>query len=489
MRNILCIISISICSALAAQSGSSFVQDFGKVKEWNNPVYEVVYTNTSSRDLLFLPTPYRQDISVKFAKNKLSPGESTTITLQYFTEDFGRFSKDVQVYVSTENTPLVFTLKGNIQSFHPDALTFCPSVENNNSAQTTFFNHTLKVVDLQTNEPLSDFEIDIRTHASQERIVSNKPILVIKREMPNLYTFTVDKEGYEPKTVETYVNRNTPETVIALVRELPILTDEPLANTPKHTDSSPKKDTDILTEAAPEPVLAIEEPTVTPAPKIDDVQENIPENNVVVTTPKDLSDLAPDGKLNSTKYAYNNIVFLIDVSTSMKNADKLPLLKQSMHQMIAILRPEDKVSILTYSSKVEVIAKDVSGADKVQLAALIDLLQARGQSYGQEGVDMAYSFAKDLFITDGNNEIILASDGLFNSKNFKEEKIYRQALIQNKAYKIRISTIGFGTTTKALEFLETLAAKGDGSFITIASEQQASTILIENLKKHSQRTQ
>jgi hypothetical protein len=98
---------------------------------------------------------------------------------------------------------------------------------------------------------------------------------------------------------------------------------------------------------------------------------------------------------------------------------------------------------------------------------------------------MAYDLAKEHFITDGNNEIILASDGFFNSKNFSEKKLYRQALYQRKMVNVRLSTIAFGNSTKALTFMETLARKGNGSFIRIQEGEDSEAVLISNLMRHS----
>jgi Ca-activated chloride channel family protein len=206
---------------------------------------------------------------------------------------------------------------------------------------------------------------------------------------------------------------------------------------------------------------------------------------IAVPEPIDTADFTSDGTLNTSKYAYNHIIFLIDVSSSMRNADKLPLLQASMLQMIAVLRPEDQVSIITYSTEAVVAVSNVSGVQKTKLNEAISVLKARGQSYGQEGVDMAYELAKEHFITDGNNEIILASDGFFNSKNFSENKLYRQALYQRKIANVRLSTIAFGNSTKALTFMETLARKGNGSFIRIQEGKDSEAVLISNLMRHS----
>ena len=350
----------------------------------------------------------------------------------------------------------------------------------------------------------------------------------------------MDKENYSPERTEIYINRNTRETIIELVPEeifeeeneeefdwdkgrdsislaqqaLDIPTreldeeivlldkDEPIESVDddmvfeeendedfewgREIDSATlvRKDREEISLDIPIDEEKIKESTTEEREVI--VKEELEEiPSLIVTEIKDTADYLDDGTLNENKYAFNHIIFLIDVSSSMKKEDKLPLLQQSMLQMIQVLRAEDKVSIITYGTNAEVLIDAASGADKNVLRVVIEGLVARGQSYGAEGVDMAYSLAKANFIEEGNNEIILASDGVFNSRNFSENKLYRKAVIQNRVYTVRLSTIGFGNASKALTFLETLASKGEGSYLRITSETDAQSTLVQNLKRHS----
>ncbi|PCJ66519.1 MAG: hypothetical protein COA58_07000 [Bacteroidetes bacterium] len=510
MRNSLFYILVVFVLNVQGQSVSGNMQNFGKVKLWNNPIVEIQYTNTSGEIQQFLPIWYQQDIKVNFEKSILQPGETTVIKIQYYTEDFGRFSKTVNVFISTQNTPLTFTLKGNIQSFHPDAFTICPRIDNSDLQRSRGFLHNIRVIDEVTKESLTDYEITLITRSSNETLINTKYLLTLKREKPDFYQLVVDKEGYEIERLDKYIQRNSSETVIVLKREESELQDDDYFDFSEITNDEEDvienaendllvNDNDELGDETLEDKDESEEEEYFDFSKVDeeDEDENIisegiqkdtidgNQSVVVVPTLKDTLDFKEDGTLNSSKYTFNHLVFLIDVSTSMRNPENLPLLKKSMLEMIEVLRPEDQVSIITYSSKVIVLLSNVSGAEKDVLNLTIEKLVARGQSYGKEGIDLAYDLAKDHFIADGNNEIILASDGIFNSKNFSEKKLFRQARIQRNLYNVRISTIGFGKASKALIFLETLASKGDGSFIKISTEKEAETILIENIMQHS----
>jgi Ca-activated chloride channel homolog len=512
MRVLLFYISLVFILLAHGQEVSSTVQNFGNVKQWNNPVFEVSYTNTSGRSQLFLPIRYQPDIGVSFSKERLAPGESTIIQIQYYTEEFGRFSQDVAVFISTQNAPITFTLRGNIQSFHPDAFTMCPRIDNSGLVSGPGFNHTIKVIDADTKEPLTDYEIVIATKSSKETIQADKSTVILKREKPGFYYIKVDKEEYEGSTIDKYINRNTSETVFALKREpnieeeqkedlvarvpevpvdirteTPVEEDDADENEEEEDEEEEEDDGDGEYEEEDGEYFDWDNPHNEEIATEEPEEQDQEDEQIVIAVPEtiDTADFTSDGTLNTSKYAYNHIIFLIDVSTSMRNADKLPLLQASMLQMIAVLRPEDQVSIITYSTEAVVAVSNVSGAQKTKLNEAISVLKARGQSYGQEGVDMAYELAKEHFITDGNNEIILASDGFFNSKNFSEKKLYRQALYQRKMVNVRLSTIAFGNSTKALTFMETLARKGNGSFIRIQEGEDSEAVLISNLMRHS----
>lgn len=465
MRSIFIIACSILLSVSYGQRVSELSHNFGKVKLWNNPVFETIYTNTSNETQLFLPIRYQHDILVSYKKNKLAPGESTTIKIQYYTQEFGRFSKTIKVYISTQGEPIVFSIKGSIQSFHPDAMDECPRIENKDGA-TKGFVTTILVKDTDTKELITDYNLSIFTRSSSENIVVTQKELTLKRDKPENYFFAIEKEGYVQVSQEVYLQRNTSETTFYLKRiEVP---------------------ESVVSDTIPEEIVAIATPPKDTIPTTILKEEEEVETVFVMRPPAiDTADYTKDGTLNAQKYAYNNIVFLIDVSTSMRNDDKLPLLKHSMRKMIEVLRAEDRVTIITYSTDAIVVADRVSGDQKQELIDLVESLEAKGQSYGQQGVNLAYDKAKEHFIEGGNNEIILASDGVFNSRNFSESRLYRRASLQNTLYDVRISTIGFGTSRKALVFLEALANKGKGSFIVIESRDEADTKLIENVMQHS----
>ena len=236
----------------------------------------------------------------------------------------------------------------------------CPRIDNSGLVSGPGFNHNIKVIDADTKKPLTDYEIVIATKSSKESIQADKSTVILKREKPVFYYIKVDKEEYEGSTIDEYINRNTNETVFALKRE-PNIEEEQEEDL---VAMVPEVPVDIRTET---PVEDVEEDDADENgedeeededgeyfdwdnPNNEEVATEKPEEQdleeepiaIAVPEPIDTADFTSDGTLNTSKYAYNHIIFLIDVSSSMRNADKLPLLQASMLQMIAVLRQKIK---------------------------------------------------------------------------------------------------------------------------------------------------
>ncbi len=126
----------------------------------------------------------------------------------------------------------------------------------------------------------------------------------------------------------------------------------------------------------------------------------------------------------------SNIIFLIDVSGSMNQENKLPLLKSSFKILLDQLRPQDKVGIVVYAGSAGTVLEPTSAQDKKVITDALDNLQARGSTAGGQGIELAYKLAQENFIKGGNNRVILATDGDFNVGQSSEADL--ESLIEEK---------------------------------------------------------
>ena len=176
----------------------------------------------------------------------------------------------------------------------------------------------------------------------------------------------------------------------------------------------------------------------------------------------------------------SNIVLLVDVSGSMSDENKLPLVKESFSLLIDNLSEKDTVSIVTYASGVNVVLEGVSGDRKDKILDALDSLRAGGSTNGTGGIDEAYRVAEANFIKNGNNRVIIASDGDFNVGKSSASDLSKQ--IQEKAKKgIYLSVLGYGMYNYSDTRMETLADDGNGNYAYIDTLHEAKKVLVEEL--------
>lgn len=173
----------------------------------------------------------------------------------------------------------------------------------------------------------------------------------------------------------------------------------------------------------------------------------------------------------------SNLVFLIDVSGSMSDENKLPLLKVSFKLLVEQLREQDRVAIVVYAGAAGLVLPSTSGSDKKKIIEALENLQAGGSTAGGEGIRLAYEIAKENFKKGGNNRVILATDGDFNvgeSSNDAMEK-----LIESKRNDgVFLTTLGFGMGNYKDSKMEVLADKGNGNYMYIDSILEAQKALV-----------
>jgi Ca-activated chloride channel family protein len=176
----------------------------------------------------------------------------------------------------------------------------------------------------------------------------------------------------------------------------------------------------------------------------------------------------------------SNLVFLLDVSGSMGEPNKLPLVKESMRMLVNQLTENDKVAIVVYASEASVVLPPVSGDQKSRIMSAIDSLQAGGSTNGGSGIQLAYQAAQAGFIRGGINRIILATDGDFNVGITNRGDLTR--LIEDKAKSgIYLTALGFGMGNYKDATLESLADKGNGNYAYIDNLAEVRKVFVEQL--------
>jgi Ca-activated chloride channel family protein len=187
-------------------------------------------------------------------------------------------------------------------------------------------------------------------------------------------------------------------------------------------------------------------------------------------------------KLNLDHVPPSNLVFLIDVSGSMDKPNRLPLLQTAFKLLTENLRDIDTISIVTYGGNVGIALAPTSGSDKIKINRVIDSLSADGDTPGEEAIKTAYAVAKRAFIKNGNNRVILATDGDFNVGQVSEKQLEEMITFQRQSG-IYLTCLGVGMGNYKDSRLETLAKKGNGNFAYLDNAAEAEKVMVTEFTK------
>ncbi len=176
----------------------------------------------------------------------------------------------------------------------------------------------------------------------------------------------------------------------------------------------------------------------------------------------------------------SNLVFLIDTSGSMADADKLPLLKESFRQLVPRLRAQDRVSIVVYAGSAGLVLAPTPGDRHDEILAALDRLEAGGSTNGGEGIDLAYAMARKAYIDGGVNRVVMATDGDFNVGVY-DERALETKVEQGREAGIALTTLGFGQGNYNEALAEKLADVGDGNHAYIDNLMEGRKVLVEEM--------
>ncbi|NND78139.1 MAG: VWA domain-containing protein [Flavobacteriales bacterium] len=430
MKQITFIILLFLTGSLYSQVESDeLFLDYGIIKQGDNRVKEITLTNNNvfNETLLRIGADERE-FDIKYSSRTFAPGEKIIIRIKYNPRTKGLKSYDLPIYFGKAR-PLNIKLTADVNYLEWEDYTPCPDFSRTD--RTNNFSVVFKVVDSSNGDPIKNATVAIAEQGVQQAIWKTNKKGEIEKEVPlGYYSMLVRADGFSKSRKEGYINRRNRYFIFAL---------------------------DPLGEEIIDEVLVEKE-----ALEIEHVVEieEVPEKNIEhVVAEKEESN--PEFSLN--KYARNNVVFLIDVSTSMKKEDRLEILKASMIELLRMLRPEDRLSIITYASSTDVIMNSRPVTDKMSIEKVIKELQGKGLTAGGTGIKKAYSIAQKNFIEGGNNQVYLATDGAFN----KGENDVSRFVRKQRKKGVFMSIIAVKSPKWTIPKMQEICKQSNGQYIPI----------------------
>lgn len=412
------------------------VHNFGQLKQGNKLYVDFKLTNagTKTTTISRIEEPY--GITYRISKKTIEPDSTITLRLKYTPKRKEIFERNVLVYLSTLSEPLIFTLKGEALYANTKETLEVPDFEEEKKTNLTLYNLQVNIVDVNTKEPINKATLEVLWDGLQYKKVSTNPQGKINQQLySDNYYFLAYAPGYG-------------------MQEVPIM-----------LDSDNQTITIELGEKnEPAIVEIIKDSIITPITK--DVE---PSNT---------------GELDINRYAPNNVVFLLDVSVSMKQKGRLDLMKVAMIELVQMLRPIDKLSIVTYASTTDVVLESQAVNDKASIIKIIQDLEAGGLTAGGKGMKKAYQVAEKAHIKEGNNQVLIATDGAFNLEKGDKDML-SQAKNAAEKKNITLTVVGVINEKWTEKSMKSLANEGKGNYISIKNYNDAKTVLVEEIKRNS----
>lgn len=438
----------------------------------NMPTHvDFTFKNIGQSKVFLLSVDKPREVYYLYSKKNIVADSSVTVRLKVNDNIKGRFNYKVNVFFSNSNSPTTITLTGNVKERNNNPLMSCPDFNSspppNGLAQ---FEVTVKVMDSLTNKPIRRSKVYFVSNGEMVATYYTNGDGIIHESIPlGLYYITAKKTDYIPNYFDGYLNFKTNYVEIKL--------------------KQPKEEiipNELVVIDEPEPIEIIEpEIIIIEEEREVEVTDEIVVGNSEIIVPIDTLPIVPkpaDTGFNSSRYAPNNLVFIVDVSSSMNQMGKFKLLKMAMIELTQILRPQDQVSVLAYSGSVNILFELKKGTDKAEIIDKINSLKTGGYTAGDEAIKEGIRLSKEGYIEGGNNLVFMVTDGAFN----KGSKSYiRHIETANKTKGIKFSVVGIKTGEYLGSHLSSVAQKGGGEYIRIITSDDAQNKLFEEVKRTS----
>ena len=470
MRNLISIFILFVFGAVNAQT--VFLDqpyELGLIDKSSQRYVDVPIKNTSDKKVFIFRAEADARFQIRYSSKELFPDSTIYMRVQFTPEVKGPFSEKIEVHFSCYSEPKTIKVIGFTQHV-PISSIACPSFSDQDINTSLNFELEVTVIDKETREPIHKAQVIlIKNGIPVEKLITNSKGFVEKEVELGLYYFVVSAETYFPMEFVKYVNRNNNVVLVELEKDpeaelLIIETNKP----------------DEENEDNPEDLFEPDEIENTPTAEIiiDEVEVQDTISEIIIEIE---DDPYPDFSVNEFKPS--NIVFLVDVSSSMAYTGKLDLLKVAMIKLAGMLRDVDQITIVSYASNANIILETIPGNNPDTIISIIQGLKAHGHTAGGKGMKKAYQKALEVFIKGGNNQVIMATDGGFNQNEINPYKLAKKY----KKKGITISIVGVKTNPIQELSLEKVAGIGEGNYVRIKNYEEAQGALINEIKASSKR--
>lgn len=429
--------------------------DFENLHSYNEFYVDFLLSNRGSKDAYILRVQNPKETAIRLSTDLLKKDSVTVLRVQVNPSKLGKFSYELAIFTSDKHEPTKLTVVGDVKEFPENNKTFlkdCPNFSDKPSMAVTDFKMTVVTIDDETKEVLAQSEVLLLQNGIELTKQTTDKNGKMVASIPLGFTyFYAQHEGYQPNEFGVYVNFNRNKLVIPLKKS--IVKENEILTTIVSKDSVNQLDSGVL-EIMTDPL-----PAIKPFEAIE------------------FSDFDP------LYFKPVNVVFVLDISSSMLNGERLELMKHSLYKLIDYLRPEDKIGIITYASNTSVLLQPewMKNINRKEVRKLVEKVKVGGNTAGGLGIKKGFELASTGFVNGSANQVIIITDGAFN----KETVNYLNLIDKYQAQGIIMSVVGIkNSSNDKLKMIE-VAEKGKGRYVPIFKLNDAQINLIQEIRKAS----
>lgn len=437
--------------------------DFGDLESYSDRFVDIIVTNKGSKKEYLLSVKKPVDVVYLVNGQFIEKDSSLIVRLQVNPKTKGRFTYEIDINTSDKELPTKIKLTGNIKELPVDevsAFNACPNFSSRPSnTKLDHFDLTVITIDKQTKQTLAKSNVTMIQNGQPIWVLNTDKNGKIKEDCSlGMSYFYATHDNYLPAELGAYINFQRKNVVIEL--EMDTTISIPISAV----------DDSIVSQILKEPIVLLDEKL-----KEELNKEKVTESNNKV--PVEMASIDKDN-FSEEHFKPINVVFVLDVSSSMNDGDKLELMKYSLSQLVAMLRPQDKMGIVTYATETQVLLTPTSGEEKEKMNAQVAVLKANGMTSGGAGIKLGYQQVLKGFMPEGSNQIVVITDGAFN----RNSDDYKKYIKKYSKKGIQMSVVGVKNKDVDEKEMRDAAELGGGHYIPIFKLADAENNLKEEIR-------
>lgn len=438
--------------------------DFGDLYAVSERFEDILVTNKGEQKAFILRVSKPEEVLYRASADILLPDSSFSFRLQVNPQRKGPFSYDVEIFTSDRQQPVTIHLSGNVKELPQRDLAGMQSCPDFGSVPSRVQTReiTIFTVDAANGQPLAKSTVSmIRNGLPAGSWITGKKGSFQQESAPGYFYFYATHDGYFPKEAGVYVGPQISEITIPLNMDpskcMPVPQPEETAEIiPEEAQQLPESQTAIV---------------------IDRQLSNERSDSVIRQEMPQLAEIDPNN-FDDRYFKPVNVVFVLDISSSMKLEDKMDLMKFSLHQLAGTLRPQDRIGLVTYSDGASVLLSSTSCTETETIRAKVAELTPRGMTAGGKGIKLGYREVMKSWSSDKANMVIIITDGAFNRSSDDYQKTVRKYAKKGVVF----SVVGIRNRPNDERAMREAAEYGKGRYVPISKLSDAQFNLLQEIR-------